>query len=220
MPGRIRIKKRQSPGHCTLTAENPRRISAERCAATTRSNSDRHMLLKKYTLEIFRPECNASFQSLHCHAHLEQDISEAIPYLNAVLGGTGFTKSPLSVMFQIHGRLIAVHPDRISINALKDAGEAEKVVAWMKAEINDACENRHHITPQYAVAKKPQPLEVLRFLPKTNCQQCGQPTCLVFSTLAVQGVKGPDDCPPLAGDNKRLLTGYLSQFNFIDFQIE
>lgn len=32
------------------------------------------MLLKSYTKEIFRPECNPSFQSLHCIAHLNQDI--------------------------------------------------------------------------------------------------------------------------------------------------
>lgn len=78
------------------------------------------MLLKKYTLEMFRPECNPGFQSLNCHAHLKGDIGEVIPYLNAVLGGMGFTKSPPSVMFKVNGRLIAVHPDKISVNALKD----------------------------------------------------------------------------------------------------
>ena len=174
------------------------------------------MLLKKYRIEMFRPGCNASFQSLNCYAHLEQDISEVIPYLNGVLGGTGFTKSPLSVMFKIHGRLITVHPDKISINALKDAGEAEKVVEWMKNEINDAWENRHQITPKYEVAKKPEIMQVLKLLPKTNCKECGQPTCLVFSTLVIQGAKGVEDCPPLTGENKQLLTNYLSQFDFTD----
>jgi hypothetical protein len=32
------------------------------------------MLLKSYRKEIFRPECNPSFQSLHCIAYLDQDI--------------------------------------------------------------------------------------------------------------------------------------------------
>ena len=175
------------------------------------------MLLENYTIEMFRPGCNASFQSLNCHAHLEEDISEAIPYLNAVLGGMGFTKSPPSVMFKVHGRLIAVHPKKISINALKDAEEAEKVIEWLRREINEAWEKRHEITPKYDVAKKPQPMEVLKLLPKTNCKECGQPSCLVFSTLIIQGAKGPDDCPPLDSENKQLLTEYLSQFNFNDF---
>ncbi len=50
------------------------------------------MLLKSYKKKIFRPECNPSFQSLHCVAHLDQDISEALPYLNAVLGGLNISK--------------------------------------------------------------------------------------------------------------------------------
>jgi ArsR family metal-binding transcriptional regulator len=175
------------------------------------------LLLKNYRLEIFRPECNASFQSLHCHAHLEEDIGEVIPYLNAVLGGTGFTQFPPSVMFRVHGRLIAVHPRKVSINALRDAEEAEKVVEWLKREINEAWEKRHEITPEYGIAKKPQPMEVLKLLPKTNCRECGQPTCLVFSALIVQGAKGPADCPALDGEQKRLLSEYLDQFKFCEF---
>ena len=45
------------------------------------------MFLKGYRKEIFRPECNPTFQSVHCIARLETDISEVLPYLNAVLGG-------------------------------------------------------------------------------------------------------------------------------------
>ena len=45
------------------------------------------MLLTSYTKKIFRPECNPSFQSLHCIAHLDQDVTEALPYLNAIAAG-------------------------------------------------------------------------------------------------------------------------------------
>ena len=45
------------------------------------------MLLKTYQKEIFRPECNPDFESLHCIAYLDQDISAVLPYLNAELGG-------------------------------------------------------------------------------------------------------------------------------------
>lgn len=175
------------------------------------------MLIKNYTIELTRPGCNASFQSLNCIAHLEVDISEALPLINAVLGGTSITKTPPSVTFKIHGRLITVYSDKISINALADADEAKKVVEWMKNEINDAWEKRHEITPEYDVPKKPALMEVLKLLPKTNCKKCGQPTCLVFSTLVIQGAKGAEDCPPLEGENKQLLADYLSQFNFTDF---
>jgi CO dehydrogenase/acetyl-CoA synthase gamma subunit (corrinoid Fe-S protein) len=38
-------------------------------------------------------------------------------------------------------------------------------------------------------------LEVLKQLPRTNCGECGEKTCMVFATLVAQGVKEMADCP-------------------------
>ena len=57
------------------------------------------MLLSGYSKEIFRPECNPNFQSLHCIAHLNEDIREVLPYLNAVLGGTSIIMTPRPLPF-------------------------------------------------------------------------------------------------------------------------
>ena len=119
-------------------------------------------------------------------------------------------------MFQINGRLIAVHPRKIAINALKDETEADKILQWLQREINATWEKRDEIEPSDRVADKPKLIEVLKLLPKTNCRQCGQPTCTVFASLAVQGVKGSTDCPPLNAENKNRLESYLNKFRFID----
>lgn len=172
------------------------------------------MLLESYTKEIFRAECNPGFEALHCFAHLNQDVSEAIPYLNAVLGGFTFTKDPPSVTFKVHGKLITVHAKKIAINALKDEDEATRIIEWLKREINSAWENRANIEPSYESAPRPSVLEILKFLPKTNCKECSQPTCMVFATQVAEGAKGPDDCPPLDDENSKKLSEYLSQFRF------
>ena len=172
------------------------------------------MLLTRYTKEMFRPECNPSFQSLHCIAHLDQDITETLPYLNSTLGGFEYLKDPPAVTFRHQGKLITVHPRQIAVNALKDEEEADKILEWLKREINDAWENRDRITPSYEGAPKPKILEILKLLPKTNCRECGQPTCMVFATLAAQGVKNEEDCPTLSEENKRSLQTYLARFGF------
>ena len=61
---------------------------------------------------------------------------------------------------------------------------------------------------------RPRLLEILRILPKTNCRECGQPTCMVFSTLVVEGVKGPEDCPALNHLGRKKLKAYLGRFHF------
>jgi len=172
------------------------------------------MLLKGYKKEIFKPVCNPHFESVHCHAHLENDIREVIPYLNTVLGGTAYQKNPPSVMFQAYGRLIAVHPKKIAINALKDEAEADKILQWLMREINDTWENRDKIEPCESVSEKPKLIEVLKLLPKTNCGECGQPTCMVFSSLVIQGVKVPGDCTRLTAAKKKPLENYLGTFQF------
>jgi ArsR family metal-binding transcriptional regulator len=172
------------------------------------------MLLKNYKLEIFNPECRPGAMSVHCFAHLDQDVGEALPYLNAVLGGFTYTKDPPSVTFKSQGKLITVHSGKIAVNALKDEEEAKKIVEWLKREINVAWENRANIEPSYESAPRPGVLEILKYLPKTNCKECSQPTCMVFATQVAEGAKGPDDCPPLDDENSKKLSEYLSRFRF------
>jgi len=172
------------------------------------------MLLKSYRKEVVRPECRPEAQSVQCIAHLDQDIIEVIPYLNAVLGGFQYLKDPPSVSFKVHGKLIAVHPRMICVNALEDEAQGDKIIEWMKSEINDTWERRSEIEPRFEGAPKPKVIEILKLLPRTNCRECGQPTCMVFATQVAEGGKGPLDCPPLSPENKAKLDAYLQQFQF------
>jgi ArsR family metal-binding transcriptional regulator len=172
------------------------------------------MLLKGYREEIFRPECNNSFQSVHCIAHLDEDIGEALPYLNAVLGGDIYIKSPPSVTIKSQGKLITVHGDKIAINALRDEAEAHHILEWLQKEINDAWENHEKIVPKYDGKSKPHLLDIYKLLPKTNCRKCGQPTCMMFASLATEGIKGCGDCPEMTEEYAIRLKNYLSRFRF------
>ncbi len=172
------------------------------------------MLLKSYTKEIFRPECNPSFQSLHCIAHLDEDITDALPYLNAVLGGFEYFRDPPAVTFKAHGKIITIHPKEIAVNALRDEEEADKILEWLRREINEAWEKRDEITPSYQGTPKPRVLEILKLLPKSNCRECGELTCMVFATRVAEGVKGPENCPPMAEEKGKRLGTYMSRFQF------
>ncbi len=172
------------------------------------------MLLRGYRKEIVRPECRPEAESVHCIAHLDEDISEVIPYLNAVLGSFQYTTDPPSVSFRVHGKLIAVHPGMICVNALRDETEGEKIIEWLKKEINDAWDRRSEIQPRFEAAPRPKVIEILKLLPKTNCRECGQPTCMVFAAQAAEGGKEAGDCPALNEDGKIKLNAYLGQFQF------
>ena len=40
-----------------------------------------------------------------------------------------------------------------------------------------------------------QPLEFLKFTPRTNCGECGYPACLAFAAAVTKGGEQPDKCP-------------------------
>ena len=173
------------------------------------------MLLKGYRKEITRPECRREALSLNCIAHLDQDISKVLPYLNAKLGGDQYLKDPPSLTFKNQGKLITLHPQMIAINALRDEAEADKILEWLKQEINEAWEKRDEIEPSFETPEKPKVFEILKLLPKTNCKECGQPTCMVFATQVAEGGRGPEDCPPLSEEARVKLQEYLDQFQMI-----
>ena len=172
------------------------------------------MLLESYRLEIVNNHCMPEAMSVNCFAHLDQDVGEAIPYLNAVLGGFEYTRDPPSVTFRAQGKLISVHSRKIAVNALKNEDEARKIVEWLKREINAAWDIRDDIEPSYEGMPRPQMIEILKLLPKTNCRECGEPTCMVFANRMTEGAKRPDDCPPLNADDRITLSNYMGQFNF------
>ncbi len=171
------------------------------------------MLLRKWSKELFHPECNSNFKSYNCVAYLEQNIDQVLPYLNAELGGDQYIDDPRSLTLRINGRLLTLHGDRIAINTLKDEAEADKILGWLQREINQAWERRAEIRPSRESAPQPQVFQCLKLLPSTNCRECGQPTCMVFASLLCQGAKGPEDCPQLKPEGLAALDSYLSRFN-------
>jgi len=170
------------------------------------------MILKGYRKEIFRPQCNPQFQSLHCIAHLDEDIAEVLPYLNTVLGGHQYLREPPALTLKSHGKLITLHPREIAINALRDEGEADKILEWLRGEINETWEKRSEIQPSVETPARPRIFEILKMLPKTNCRECGQPTCMVFAAQVAEGGRGAEDCRPLSQTARARLKEYLRQF--------
>ncbi len=171
------------------------------------------MLLKDYSLEIFKSKCQADAKGVHCFAHLEHDVSEALPYLNSVLGGFEYLQNPPAVTFRAQGKLITVHGSKTAVNALKDEIEARKIVQWMINEINSAWESKENIEPSTKGLPRPGIVEILKLLPRTNCRDCGYPTCMVFAAKVAEGAKVAQDCPAMGLAQGEKLNQYMMPFN-------
>ena len=171
------------------------------------------MLIEAYTTSFVRPP-NPIAQHLRCFAALEVDITEVLPYLNTALKGYEYLTDPASLTLKLPGKLVTLHPRLIAINIVKDEQEAEEILEWLKREINDVWARRGEIQPSFECAPEPRVLEILKRLPKTNCRQCGEPTCMVFAVKVGKGQKTPAHCPALDQPHRENLQAYLSRFRF------
>ena len=65
--------------------------------------------------------------------------------------------------------------------------------------------------------KKPSAFEIYKLLPKKNCKECGESTCMVFATKLLSLEKEIKDCPlleePLFKKNGEKLTELLAPFS-------
>ena len=48
-------------------------------------------------------------------------------------------------------------------------------------------------------------LDIFKLTPKTNCKECGNPTCMAFAMKVAQGAIGVDKCPHMSDDAKAAL---------------
>ncbi len=170
------------------------------------------MLIKGYRKEFCRPP-HPGAEHLRCVAHLDDDISEVLPYLNTVLEGHQYFSNPASLTLKLPGKLVTLHARDIAINILKDEAEADRIFEWLKDQVNETWKRRREIRPSYEISAKPRAIEVLKLLPKTNCRRCGHLTCMVFAVQISDRCARLDDCPHLDDEAKGRIQNYIERFS-------
>lgn len=62
-----------------------------------------------------------------------------------------------------------------------------------------------------AKKERPNPIQIQRMLPRTNCKLCGYMTCYAFAYALLRQEKRPSDCPPLLEEKYRPALEFLEE---------
>lgn len=130
-------------------------------------------------------------------AELSSDISEVFPYLNAMRKNAVYTPEAPNLNCKMDTGLISLMPRKISVGQGLHEEDAVKVLDHLKGLINDTWERRESIIPVYERKGEIKARDIVGFLPKTDCRDCGLPTCFAFAVALLKGVKRLRDCPVL-----------------------
>jgi len=161
------------------------------------------MLLQSYQLTVFSPPCEPGAERWSVRAALDDDIGDALPYLNATLKGAIYNHAAHALTWRMGGHAIAIRPREIAIGNLRDKDAAAAEVQRVVDSVNRTWERRAEITPSVEMRQRLRPMDVYKLLPATNCKACGQPTCFTFALKVTAGEAEPEQCPPLFADTYR-----------------
>jgi len=142
-------------------------------------------------------DCNPSSQKVNAVADLSADISELLPYLNSVLKGLHYFEEEKVLTVKKEGRLITFRPKQIAVTKVEDEQEARRIVDQLVRILNETYENKDCIKPIFHSRPIPRPLEVFKLLPRKNCKECGEQTCMAFALRLINNELELEKCPLL-----------------------
>ncbi len=165
--------------------------------------------LKSITLCYVAP-CMADEKKIRLIAYFDRDITEILPYLNAVVKGASYNKGASTLTYAKERRIINLYNIKATIAKANDILDAWEVLNGIQGLINRTYENRNNIKPNYEEKIKITALQIYGWLPKSNCRACGEATCLAFAVKILQGEQKLNACIPLFteirfSENKKIM---------------
>jgi ArsR family metal-binding transcriptional regulator len=127
-------------------------------------------------------------------------LDEVLPYLATLPGIIAWNPEALTLTFRRPHGFMTLYNDRVYITQVVDTSEGLELFAALKDAINAVWEKRAELLAVTTLKNAPRHLDIWHVLPKTNCGQCGESTCLAFAVALVQHTRALMECPTLKND--------------------
>jgi ArsR family metal-binding transcriptional regulator len=149
---------------------------------------------------MFFGTCMADETRIRLIAFLAGDLTAVLPYLNATMPQACFNAGPCTLTYMDGRRLISLYPRRVTIGKADDLPDGWRTLEKIRVLVNQVWARRATLVPSFELRAKPPALEIYKRLPRTNCQACGEETCMAFAASLWQGTASPAQCAPVFSD--------------------
>ncbi len=155
------------------------------------------VLLRGFTITHVM-DCIADLTKNRVIAEFWDEVDAVFPYLNAVVPNLMYNPGANTVTARRGGRILTFYP-HVAVMAKVDGEEdAEAQLRWFQELCNDVWGRRAEIEPCYERRQQLGPLDAYQLLPRLNCGDCGERTCMAFAFRLLFGELESDACPRLA----------------------
>ena len=140
--------------------------------------------------------CHADPNKIRTIASLPRNVEELLPYLNAVLRGS-YHEEGKTFTFSYEKRPVVVEAEQIILGKTENMDKVKEILDNVIKILNKVACGRDNITPSTRPRPQLSPYALYKHLPRTNCKECGEMTCLAFATGLIQERYEVEQCPPL-----------------------
>lgn len=103
---------------------------------------------------------------------------------------------------------------KVTMTMIKNEAEAKEMLESLKGTINEAIAKG--VAPAPGEKVRVEPMEIYKYLPKTDCKDCGEQSCYTFAIKLMAGEVSLDKCTPLKDskyavnqEHLQVLTAYI-----------
>ncbi len=136
-------------------------------------------------------------------APLEDIISSLVPMYPP--GKVNYVEKKKILTLSIYGRLVTLYPSgKVTMNKTLDKEDAVEIITDVMKAINQAYDNLESSNDSKTIEKldipnisQVGPMDIYKCLPQTDCEECGEKTCMAFSFKVLSGDKPLNECLPL-----------------------
>jgi ArsR family metal-binding transcriptional regulator len=154
---------------------------------------DEEVLLRGFTISRVM-DCIADPSKNRVIAELWDRVGEVFPYLNAVVPNLMYNPGANTLTVIRGGRILTFYPHLAVMAKVDGEEDAEAQLRWFQELCNDTWRRRAEIEPRYERRQQLGPLDVYRLLPKLNCGDCGERSCMAFAFRLLFGELEPPAC--------------------------
>lgn len=125
---------------------------------------------------------------------LNNDVSELAPYINSVARKAVYYEKPGFIKFLLDDYGCALHRNIGSAAAFSGRDQGLEFLEKLLLFLNEIHVQRDFIEPNHKTHHSISALGVYKLLPRTNCGECGYPSCLAFAAALSRRNTSPERC--------------------------
>jgi ArsR family metal-binding transcriptional regulator len=128
-------------------------------------------------------------------------LDDVLPYLATLPGVIAWNPEACTLTFRRQPGFMTLYSDKVYITQIRDAAEGLELLAALTDAVNAVWEKRRELVALTTGKRAPRHLDIWELLPRTNCKQCGEATCLAFAVGLLQQKRELAECLPLMADS-------------------